>query len=335
MLKFFRFVDANGDAKWGACFDAHNATVPTRGVDVSGIFPAHEIPVITADTPECVQELATTLENPRLLAAIPAPQNCVAVGMNYASHAHDVGGSEVTLFPKPCEPTLAGAPLKVEESWLLDWEIELGIVVGCDVDSIWDLTSKSLNELVAGFVLTLDMSNRTPQILTPQSSFTTSKSNTGFLPLGAFFLPMENFLGKNSDFELPPFHLLLKKNGVEMQNANSAEMRHSIHYVITKILEQKTSLHETHGGQKIPLLKTAGLRRGDLILTGTPAGTALRSPTMAQKMRLLGKSVLRTWPPSPRKVFWEEQKNSGQYLKAGDEIFASITHLGEARIKIV
>ncbi len=347
MLKFFRYQDEGGVLHWAVALESFDAESLLVGFNASALFDANTIPCVheelfhrlkTACVDESVQQalglFPVSVEREFLREAIPPPQNVVAVGMNYKMHAKDVRQKELTLFPKPVVPSPPESTLECDESWLLDWEVELGIVVREKFSSVQELDALPLKALLAGFVLTLDMSNRRPQILCPGSSFTAAKSNPGFLPVGPFFVPIENFDLSDVDEKLPGFGMSLEVNGHEKQRANSNDMIFSPKELMKRILLAAETTHENHLGQKWTLLKTRGFERGDLILTGTPNGTALRAPSFGQKLALLARSITEIPWRSPRARFLEQEFCSGKYLKPGDVVRARITHLGELSVHI-
>jgi 2-keto-4-pentenoate hydratase/2-oxohepta-3-ene-1,7-dioic acid hydratase in catechol pathway len=59
---------------------------------------------------------------------------------------------------------------------------------------------------------------------------------------------------------------------------------------------------------------------GDLLLTGTPGGTALKAPP-----KIVEKAASLLPPATKWKVFFDKQAKVDAYLKAGDVITASIT----------
>ena len=137
------------------------------------------------------------------------------------------------------------------ESRKVDWEVELGVVIGRKGRRI--RVDQALSH-IAGYVVVNDVSARD---LTRRSDFPFShdwfrgKSFDGFTPVGPWFVPRD-CLGDPHDFRLT-----LTVNGETMQDGSSAEM-------IFNSFEQIAYLSS--------LLE---LRPGDLLATGTPAGVGM------------------------------------------------------------
>jgi len=137
------------------------------------------------------------------------------------------------------------------ESQKVDWEVELGVVIGHRGRRI--PVEKALSH-IAGYVVVNDISARD---LTRRSDFPFShdwfrgKSFDSFTPVGPWFVPRD-CLGDPHDFRLT-----LTVNGEVMQDGSSAEM-------IFNSFEQIAYLSN--------LLE---LRPADLLATGTPAGVGM------------------------------------------------------------
>jgi 2-keto-4-pentenoate hydratase/2-oxohepta-3-ene-1,7-dioic acid hydratase in catechol pathway len=215
------------------------------------------------------QPLAKT----KLLAPVPLPPTIFCAGANYADHAAAMARKQG--MPEPPDPhqqglkpwffikaarTLAdpGATIKVSHyAKELDWEIELAAVIGRPAKDV--PKEKALN-YVAGYTAANDLSardrGRRPGVEATsffKMDWTKHKSFDGSCPLGPWMVPA-------SDIADPQrLGLKLWVNGALKQDSNTGKML----FTLAEQIEQ-LSINMT-------------LHPGDLILTGTPAGTGAES----------------------------------------------------------
>lgn len=237
------------------------------------------------------------LSKTKLLAPVPQPPTIFCAGANYADHAAAMARKQG--MPEPADPheaglkpwhfikagrTLAdpGATIKATHyAKELDWEIELAAVIGRPAK---DVPKEKALSYVAGYTAANDLSardrGRRPGI-EPTSFFkmdwSKHKSFDGSCPLGPWITPA-------SDIENPQkLGLKLWVNGELKQDSNTDKML----FTLAEQIEQ-LSINMT-------------LHPGDLILTGTPAGTG---------------------------------GESGAFLKSGDVVKIWIEGIGEFENKI-
>src|SRR6201993_59464 len=147
-------------ASGAARVDADAATTAELLADRSAIDAAAK----STDTVP-VQSLA-------LLSPITTPCRVVAQATNYASHVKDVGRdpakTPLTFFRKAsgsvCGPF--DDIVKPDHVRLLDYELEIGLVIGRDVPVGTTITADNLADYVCGLVVTNDVS--APRGSTPQ-----------------------------------------------------------------------------------------------------------------------------------------------------------------------
>jgi len=217
------------------------------------------------------------IETVRLDAPVARPGKIVAIGMNYRDHCIEQGIEpplEPLVFAK--FPTSIVGP-DVEVSWPadvtdVDWEVELGIIVGIDDDG---------QPTVAGYTIANDVSAR--QLQTRDGQFVRAKSIDTFCPLGPAMVTPE---------ELPdPLHvsLSLEVNGTVMQQSNTDQLLFDVAEVMTFCRH------------------FFSLEPGDVILTGTPPGVGVfRKPPVflaagdVMVARIEGIGQLRTPVLGPR-----------------------------------
>jgi 2-keto-4-pentenoate hydratase/2-oxohepta-3-ene-1,7-dioic acid hydratase in catechol pathway len=145
-------------------------------------------------------------------------------------------------------------------------------------------------------VVTNDVSARDIQL--PQTQFYEAKSYPTFTPVGPALVLLE--AGELSRFG--DLRLRLRVNGEERQNALVAG---DMLYRPLQALQSLTRFQD--------------LCAGDLILTGTPVGTALSAPPKPVEM------ISRLLPPAVKwKAFFKGQQRNPKYLKDGDRVEASV-----------
>ena len=188
----------------------------------------------------------------RMGAAICDTPNFHLIGLNYARHADETGMArpeEPILFSKATS-CLGGPddPVRVPAgSKRLDWEIELGVVMGADVDHISE--DRAL-DAIAGYCVINDISERDYQF-EHGGQWVKGKSCPGFGPVGPWLVTADEITDPQS---LP---MWLSVNGEMMQQSNTDDMIFSVAEIIAY------------------LSRFMILRCGDIIATGTPEGVGL------------------------------------------------------------
>ncbi|MCZ0985265.1 fumarylacetoacetate hydrolase family protein [Streptomyces diastatochromogenes] len=271
---------------------------------------------------DAVREAAASAESgtPVIdLVALPpvtTPCRVVAQMVNYRSHAKDSGftGDIPPTFFRKASGSVSGphdaiiCPAHVK---FLDYEVELGLVMGATLPVGTVVEEQDLPRYVAGLVLTNDVSARDVQLTKTQ--FYESKSYPTFTPTGPYLALLEP-----EDFaHLLNLRLRLSVNGVPRQDRTLADMIVRPAQALTLLARFQT------------------LDPGDLLLTGTPGGTALKAPPKpAEKIGALLPPALK-W-----KAFFKGQAKNPRYLRNGDLITATIAtsdgriDLGEQRTPV-
>ncbi|HSV40693.1 MAG TPA: fumarylacetoacetate hydrolase family protein [Nocardioidaceae bacterium] len=244
-------------------------------------------------------ELVDDLE---LLSPVTAPCRVVAQMTNYISHVSDSGLNPDTIpltFFRKTSGSITGPFAKVVKPAhvrFLDYEVEIGIVFGKAVPVGTVVTEDNLAEYVAGLVVTNDVSARDLQL--PKTQFFEAKSYPTFTPVGPALLLLE-------DDELKRFgdlRLRLTVNGETRQDSVvSGDM----------VFPPLEALQALTGFQR--------LDAGDLLLTGTPVGTALSAPP--KPIEIIGNLL----PAHVKwKAFFKRQAGNPKYLKDGDVVEATV-----------
>ena len=225
---------------------------------------------LLADRPAIEAALKSTdtvpVQSLELLSPITTPCRVVAQATNYASHVKDVGRDPVktplTFFRKASGSVTGptGDVVKPEHVKLLDYEVEVGLVIGRELPVGTDVTEGNLAEFVVGLVLTNDISARDVQL--PKQQFFESKSYPTFTPVG----PALVLVDADELKRFGELRLRLSVNGKVRQNM---------------VVEGDILFPPVQALQA--LVKFQKLEAGDILLTGTPVGTALTTHGIAPK----------------------------------------------------
>jgi 2-keto-4-pentenoate hydratase/2-oxohepta-3-ene-1,7-dioic acid hydratase in catechol pathway len=241
---------------------------------------------------------ATPVADLTLVSPVTAPCRVVAQMVNYRSHAADSGINPdrvtATFFRKSSGSVTGpfGDIVKPAHVRLLDYEVEIGIVAGTTIDVGTTITTDTLSEYFAGVVITNDVSARDVQL--PKTQFYESKSYPTFTPIGPRLVLLTHEEWRRFD----QLRLQLWVNGERRQNGRvGGDM----------IIDPVSALAVLTGFQR--------LDAGDLLLTGTPGGTALSAPP--KPIEMIGALV----PPHVKwKTFFKRQASNPKYLKDGDVV---------------
>jgi 2-keto-4-pentenoate hydratase/2-oxohepta-3-ene-1,7-dioic acid hydratase in catechol pathway len=241
-------------------------------------------------------------ESLALISPVTRPCRVVAQMTNFESHVRDAGmdpGSVPLTFFRKASASISGPfdeIVKPSHVRLLDYEVEIGLVIGQPIPVGTSISDANLAEFIAGLVVTNDVSARDIQL--PQTQFYEAKSYPTFTPVG----PKLVLLTADELDRFGELRLRLSVNGNERQNA---VVGGDMLYRPLQALQSLTQFQE--------------LATGDLVLTGTPVGTALSAPPMP--MQIIGNFL----PPALKwKAFFKRQAANPNYLQPGDVVEASV-----------
>ncbi len=193
----------------------------------------------------------------KLIAPIPRPGKIVAIGRNYADHAKETGVQPFErrrIIAKLSSSVVGpGAVVRRPASVTkLDIESEVAVVIGRFAANV---PRETALDIVAGYTMLNDLSAREFQfdVSPPQTTF--AKSMDGFFPMRPWLVTADEIADPQS-LEINSY-----LNDAPMQKGNTADML----FPVDRIIE--------HLSQFITL------EPGDIIATGTPAGSgAFRDP---------------------------------------------------------
>ena len=235
------------------------ATYARRGVTRAAEIAVALVPASTrafleggAATRDAVASITDWVTVPRaavrLHAPIADPGKFICIGLNYRDHAEETNNPiprEPPIFAKWANAILdPGEPiLRPRGSRQLDWEVELGLVIGRTARHV---SRESALDYVHGYTIINDVSARDFQFITSQ--WMAGKIADTAAPVGPWIADRA---------EIPDPHVLELKtwvNGALMQNGNTRTFIFDVRYLVSYLSGLIT------------------LSPGDLIATGTPPG---------------------------------------------------------------
>ena len=188
----------------------------------------------------------------RIGACVNNPKKFIAIGLNYSDHAKETGAeppSEPIVFMKATS-SISGPNDDIEiskDSKKLDWEVELGIIIGKEAKHI----SKSQSQdHILGYCLVNDVSEREWQI-EKMGQWVKGKSHDTFGPVGPYLITKDEIKDINN------LNLSLDVNGKRMQTGNTNTMIFNVDMIVSYLSNFMT------------------LQIGDIITTGTPPGVGM------------------------------------------------------------
>jgi 2-keto-4-pentenoate hydratase/2-oxohepta-3-ene-1,7-dioic acid hydratase in catechol pathway len=237
-----------------------------------------------------------------LVSPVTSPCRVVAQMTNYASHVKDAGMDPKTIplsFFRKTSASISGPyddVVKPEHVKFLDYEVEIGLVIGRELPVGTTVTAANLSDYIAALVVTNDISAREVQMT--QTQFYEAKSYPTFTPVG----PALVLLDAEELKRFGELRLRLRVNG---QTRQDATVDGDMIYPPLQALQA--------------LARFQPLDAGDLVLTGTPVGTALSAPPkpIVTLMSLLPANV--KWD-----LFFKSQARNPKYLHDGDVIDATV-----------
>ena len=188
----------------------------------------------------------------RIGSCITKPGKFVAIGLNYSDHAAETGAdapSEPIVFMKATS-SINGPNDDIEivsGSKKLDWEVELGIVIGKETKHI---SENQAQDHILGYCLVNDVSEREWQI-EKMGQWVKGKSHDTYGPIGPYLVTKDEIADINN------LKMSLDVNGTRMQTGNTSTMIFNVDFIVSY------------------LSKFMSLQAGDIITTGTPPGVGM------------------------------------------------------------
>ena len=190
--------------------------------------------------------------NTRFGSCISKPGKFIAIGLNFSDHAAESGmpvPSEPIMFMKATS-SINGPNDDIEitsYSKKLDWEVELGLVIGKNAKNI---PEKNSQDYILGYCLVNDVSEREWQI-EKMGQWVKGKSHDTFGPVGPYLVTKDEINDVNN------LNMELDLNGERMQTGNTKTMIFNVDHIVSYVSRYMS------------------LQPGDIITTGTPPGVGM------------------------------------------------------------
>lgn len=244
--RFIRFSTSDGKIHYGEL--SHSETTKK----IEGI----SVPVLTGDPFTGFSKSGENATVKKVLCPLESTPIIMCIGLNYAHHAKEANLTPPTypvVFVKPAD-ALTGpyddVSIHPEAQSMLDYEGELSVVISKDCKNV---PASSALSYVLGYTVGNDVSARNFQLPASISGgqFGYAKSFDGFAPIGP------SITLTNAIPDPQKLAYTTKVNGEKRQETGTDDMIWSV----AKIIEH--------------LSRGTTLRKGTVIMTGTPSGVGL------------------------------------------------------------
>jgi 2-keto-4-pentenoate hydratase/2-oxohepta-3-ene-1,7-dioic acid hydratase in catechol pathway len=225
--------------------------------DLSGVIPDVAGAALSSESLQTIArtdlaKLPRASKDARLGACVGGVGKFIAIGLNYADHAAETGAkipSEPIVFMKAtsCIVGPNDTVLKPRGSIKMDWEVELGVVIGSVARYVSEAEAP---QHIAGYCTINDLSERHFQ-LERGGQWDKGKGCDTFGPLGPWLVTSDE-VGDPGNLDM-----WLDVNGVRRQSGSTKTMIFKPAFLV-HYLSQFMSLHP-----------------GDVITTGTPPGVGM------------------------------------------------------------
>jgi 2-keto-4-pentenoate hydratase/2-oxohepta-3-ene-1,7-dioic acid hydratase in catechol pathway len=249
-MKLLRFGEAGAERPGLLDNEGRVRDLSRRVADIAGetLSPTGLAALAAVD----VDALPVVEGQPRLGPCVGGIGKFLCIGLNYADHAAETGATvppEPVLFMKPT--SAIGGPnddlRKPRGSTKMDWEVELGIVIGSRAKYVSEAEAEAH---IAGWCAINDVSERAYQ-MERHGTWDKGKGCDTFGPVGPWLVTRDEV----SDVSNLP--LWCAVNGRRYQDGTTATMVYKPNFLVS-YLSQFMTLHP-----------------GDVIATGTPPGVGM------------------------------------------------------------
>ena len=188
----------------------------------------------------------------RIGACVSKPSKFIGIGLNFSDHAAETGAkppSEPIIFMKATS-SINGPNDDIQlvsNSKKLDWEVELGIIIGKETKHI---IKEKAQEHILGYCLVNDVSEREWQIENT-GQWVKGKSHDTYGPIGPYLVT------KDEIPNIDDLNMSLDLNGERMQTGNTKTMIFDVNMIVSYVSKFMT------------------ICPGDIITTGTPPGVGM------------------------------------------------------------
>jgi len=294
----------------GGCFWGQlTGPAPLRADDRVEVRPLKGNPkttreLITLCGDQCEFDKTLRIAASQLLSPVTAESRLVCQGLNYQEHAAEAqqAARRSNLIFAKASSSLNGpfAPIiRPPEVELLDYEVEIGLVLRTALTDGLEVTDANIGTYVAGVVLCNDVSARDTMFGASFLQWFHGKSYRTFCPAGPVFYSL---LPDEVSATLNALSIKLWLNDELRQSGSSAQL-------IYKPAETLTHL-----------ARYLDLESGDMLLTGTPGGVT--SPASPRLVEILRTHLMAD--EARREALRIEMTKGRPFMKAGDVVRATL-----------
>ncbi len=220
-----------------------------KDIDGTSLAPAELAKLKKLDT----KRLPLVKGKPRLGSCVATPSKFVAIGLNFIDHAKETGSPipehPIVFFKSPtCIVGPNDNVMVPKNSTQLDWEVELGIVIGRKASYV---DRKDALKYVAGYCVINDVSERDFQLKKGASQWSKGKGCDTFGPIGPWMVTADEIK------DVQNLDMRLDVNGVRKQTGSTRTMIFGVAELVADVSQYMTLLP------------------GDVITTGTPPGVGM------------------------------------------------------------
>jgi len=309
---FIRYRDKEGVA-WGELA----GPAPHRPTDQVSLYPLGIELATTVDLIDALESGAdldlaadaTTILARDIMSPVTSGSSVICQGLNYQSHSSGDAGihtRKANLFFAKASSALSGPYddiLKPDSVEMLDYEVEVGLVLRKDLTETSEVTGDTIGDFIAGVVLCNDVSARDIMFGTTYFQWLQGKSLRTFLPVGPVLYWFEQ---GEVDEAMKNLRITLDWRGETRQIGETAQF----------IFQPQETLND--------IAAFMDMKKGDLMLTGTPGGVIAKgTPVINQILKdyLLDDA-------ERRKLFVAEaHKTVSDFMQVGDVVVTTMTDL--------
>jgi 2-keto-4-pentenoate hydratase/2-oxohepta-3-ene-1,7-dioic acid hydratase in catechol pathway len=249
-VKLVRFGSAGAERPGVLAADGSVVDLSSMFGDVTG--SALSRPFLAALAQLDLNKFPRVAAGTRLGPCVAGVGKFIAIGLNYADHAAETGAkipAEPIVFMKAtsCISGPYDTVLKPRGSTKMDWEVELGIVIGTTARYVSEAEAA---DHIAGYCVVNDLSERQFQ-LERGGQWDKGKGCDTFGPIGPWLVTSDE-VGDPANLSM-----WLEVNGVRRQNGSTRTMIFKPHFLVSY------------------LSQFMSLQPGDVITTGTPPGVGM------------------------------------------------------------
>ncbi len=302
-LSIVNFSNSDAAADWGVLKDGNIYPLRAAYSDHRQLLAAYFAD--RAGFIDNISDTAIDAASIRFNAPLSRDIQLYCQGLNYADHRAESGASEdddsENLVFMKAASSICGPDdtiLRPRDCQLLDYEIELGLVLKKDISEPVSIDEAALKDYVGALVLCNDVSARDLMFGAPMLQWFKGKSQRTFCPTGPVLYLMDD-----ADFDhLYSLELTLSLNDEVKQSAVTSQLIHKPAQTLAEISQY------------------ADLARGDCLLTGTPGGV------LAGANLKVAMAILLNFQNDARRreKFTRAQLARTRFLQPGDQLDLSI-----------